>query len=103
MLGYMKVIDKSTGAATVYKNEIVRSGNTISLVVRDVRTGAVVFTQSSPVAADDIRVNEQKFSDPNDCVCKKQRPLQCDADRSCDTLLPGFLVVCKTAMLWMST
>lgn len=91
VLGYMKVIDKKTGAATVYKNEIARSGNTISLVVRDVRTGAVVFTQSSPVAAGGICDNEQRFSDLNECICKKKGPFQCDADRSCDTLIAGFL------------
>ena len=90
VLGYMRVIDKKTGAATVYKNEIARSGNAISLVVRDVGTGAVVFTQSSPVAAG-ICDNEQKFSDLNECICKKKGPFQCDADRSCETLFPGIL------------
>jgi hypothetical protein len=91
VLGYMKVIDKKTGVATVYKNEIARSANAISLVVRDVRSGTVVFTQSSPVAAGGICDNEQKFSDLNECVCKKKGPFQCDADRSCDTLFPAML------------
>jgi hypothetical protein len=91
VLGYMKVIDKRTGAATVYKNEIARSGNAISLIVSDVGTGAVVFTQSSPVTAGGICDNEEKFSDVNECICKKKGPFQCDADRSCDTLFPGIL------------
>src|SRR5687768_2711747 len=40
-VGYTSVRDKGTNSTNIYRSDVVRSGRTLSLVVKDVRSGSV--------------------------------------------------------------
>ena len=96
VLGYAKTKDKKTGSTNIYKNEVVRSGNAFMLVVTAVPSGEIVLRQPfSPPAPHGLCDNEQKFDSLNDCLCVKKAPFQCEADRTCETLVPAILCCLK--------
>ena len=91
-LGYTSVRDK--GTTKIYRNDVVKSGRALSLVVKDVGSGAVVDTVVFPELPP-LGSGPPIFDSLEDCICKGVGPAQCEADRTCRPQVIG--LICCTS------
>ena len=84
VLGYTRVKDNKTNGATTYKSEVVKKGESLSLVVTDLATDKVVDQGTFPVPGPAC---EPQFETLAACVeqfnCDHKGALLCEANRTC--------------------
>jgi hypothetical protein len=89
-VGYTSIRDKGTNSTKIYRSDVVKSGRTVSLVVKDVSSGAVidtiVFPELPPRGS-----GPPIFPSLEDCICKGVGPAQCEADRTCRPQVIGLI------------
>lgn len=95
VLSYTSIEDKATGAANLYKAEIVRGGSSLTFVVTNLTTKQVVDSRPFPTPAGGCFPPGQ-FNDLSACLrefdCSSRGALQCEANRTCQAQL--FALTC---------
>ncbi len=86
VLRYSSVKDKKANTAKLYKSEVVKTGDKLSLVVTDVATGAVISDDPFPVLQippDRKPTFESLDACMEDFNCNRRGALLCEANRTC--------------------
>jgi hypothetical protein len=85
VLGYTRVKDNQTKAATTYRSEVVKKDSSLALVVTDLATDKVVDRREFPVPGPAC---EPLFDSLAACVeefnCTHKGALLCEANRTCE-------------------
>jgi hypothetical protein len=86
VLGYTRVKDNKTNAATTYKSEVVKRDASLALVVTDVAAGKIVDRTDFPAPGRACEPPGQ-FASLGACVerfnCTRKGALLCEANRTC--------------------
>ena len=92
VLSYTSVKDKKANATKIYKSEIARAGEAVSILVTDFATGATVSKDTFPTAGSCCPPGLPKFDTIEACFADfkcKQVELQCEANRTCKNQFAG--------------
>ena len=102
-LQYTRVLDRKANTERLYRTDVVRDGATLTLVVTDLATDAVVSDRAFPAPEDDDTTPptptagydtlEQCTADFN---CEHGGRLQCAANRSCQDQLAALTCCLKS-------
>ena len=95
-LRYTRITEGEGGAATTYRSELVKKGDSLRIAVTDVTANRVVddFTLPPPGGG-----CEPQFASLQACIadfnCTRKGEIQCEANRTCDPQFVG-LTCCLT-------
>lgn len=96
VLGYTRVEDNQTNAATTYRSEVVKKDSSLALVVTDLATDNVVDRRDFPVPGPAC---EPQFDSLAACVeefnCTHRGALLCEANRTCKPQLAALTCCLK--------
>jgi hypothetical protein len=92
VLRYTRIKDKNTNTSRIYKTEITKTGNDLTLLVTDIATGEVTSTKTFPAPKShsntDTTGPTPSFDTLQDCVkdfdCTRRGAIQCEANRTCE-------------------